>query len=115
VCVPLSRLAESVAAAQKDVAESGLVCCILGHIGDGNFHCSPLVMMDDPDEIARAHAFAERVVLRALTAIGGTCTGEHGIGQMSLIKHALARSTKHHEARQGASARATKRYGKLSN
>ena len=80
VCVPLSRLAESVVAAQKDVVESGLVCCILGHIGDGNFHCAPLVMMDDADEVSRARAFAERVVLRAL-AVGGTCTGEHGIGQ----------------------------------
>ena len=80
VCVPLSRLAESVVAAQKDVAESGLVCCILGHIGDGNFHCAPLVMMEDPEEVARAKAFAERVVLRALE-VGGTCTGEHGIGQ----------------------------------
>ncbi|SEH88251.1 FAD-linked oxidase C-terminal domain-containing protein [Tardiphaga sp. OK245] len=80
VCVPLSRLAESVVAAQKDVAESGLVCCILGHIGDGNFHCAPLVMMDDPEEVARARAFAERVVMRALE-VGGTCTGEHGIGQ----------------------------------
>lgn len=80
VCVPLSRLAECVVATKEDIVRSGIVCCILGHVGDGNFHAAPLVMMDDPDDVARARAFAERVVLRALD-MGGTCTGEHGIGQ----------------------------------
>jgi D-lactate dehydrogenase (cytochrome) len=80
VCVPLSRLAECVVATQEDIKRSGLICCILGHVGDGNFHAAPLVMMDDAEELARARAFAERVVIRALD-MGGTCTGEHGIGQ----------------------------------
>lgn len=80
VCVPLSRLAECVVATKQDVERSGLVCCILGHVGDGNFHAAPLVMMDDPEEVARAKAFAERIVMRALE-MGGTSTGEHGIGQ----------------------------------
>lgn len=80
VCVPISRLAECVTATKADVVRSGLTCCILGHVGDGNFHAAPLVMMDDSEEIERARAFADRIVLRALEC-GGTCTGEHGIGQ----------------------------------
>jgi D-lactate dehydrogenase (cytochrome) len=80
VCVPISRLAECVVATQHDIAASGLVACILGHVGDGNFHVALLVMMDDADEVARVRAFADRVVMRAIE-MGGTCTGEHGIGQ----------------------------------
>lgn len=80
VCVPISRLAECVVATKEDVIRSGLICCILGHVGDGNFHAAPLVMMDDKQEVAQARAFADRIVLRALEC-GGTCTGEHGIGQ----------------------------------
>ena len=49
-------------------------------MGDGNFHVSPLIDMDDPAEVAAAKAFSERLVERAL-AMEGTCTGEHGVGQ----------------------------------
>jgi D-lactate dehydrogenase (cytochrome) len=80
VCVPISRLAECVAATQQDIAATGLVAPIVGHVGDGNFHVSPLVMMEDMDEVARTHAFIDRLTERAL-AMEGTCTGEHGIGQ----------------------------------
>ena len=80
VCVPLSKLAEAVAATKADIEQTGIVCCLLGHVGDGNFHAAPLVMMDDEDEVARVKGFAERIVLRALK-LGGSCTGEHGIGQ----------------------------------
>jgi len=80
VCVPISRLAECVVATQQDIAATGLVAPVVGHVGDGNFHVSPLVMMEDADEIARAHAFIDRLTERAL-AMEGTCTGEHGIGQ----------------------------------
>ena len=48
--------------------------------GDGNFHVSPLVMMDDQDEVARAEDMIERLNMRTI-AMEGTCTGEHGIGQ----------------------------------
>src|SRR5882724_114378 len=104
VCVPLSRLAECVLETQKDIATSGLIAPIVGHVGDGNFHVSPLIDMDDPAEVAAAKAFSERLVQRAL-AMEGTCTGEHGVGQgkmkylkaehgealgvMRSIKHAL--------------------------
>ena len=80
VCVPISRLAECVTATQHDIAESHLVAPILGHVGDGNFHLTLLVDLDDRDELARAKALCERLVERAL-AMEGTCTGEHGVGQ----------------------------------
>ncbi len=80
VCVPISRLAECVTATQRDIADSGLVAPILGHVGDGNFHLTLLVDMEDRDEVARAKDLCERLVERAL-AMEGTCTGEHGVGQ----------------------------------
>jgi len=80
VCVPISRLAECVAATVDDIAESGLVAPIVGHVGDGNFHVSLVVDMSDRDEIARGEAFIDRLNLRAIE-MDGTCTGEHGIGQ----------------------------------
>jgi D-lactate dehydrogenase (cytochrome) len=83
VCVPISRLADCVEQTQRDIAEAGLVAPIVGHVGDGNFHVSPLVDMDDPADIARAEAFSSRLVRRAL-AMDGTCTGEHGVGQKKI-------------------------------
>jgi D-lactate dehydrogenase (cytochrome) len=80
VCVPISRLAVCVAETKADVAESGLVAPIVGHVGDGNFHVMPLIDFNDPGEVARGYAFIDRLVERAL-AHGGTSTGEHGIGQ----------------------------------
>ena len=59
---------------------SGLVAPILGHVGDGNFHLTLLVDMDDAAEVKVAKDFCERLVERAL-AMDGTCTGEHGVGQ----------------------------------
>jgi D-lactate dehydrogenase (cytochrome) len=80
VCVPISRLAESVTQSQRDVKESRLLAPIVGHVGDGNFHMLLLIDHTDADEVERAKAFLERLVDRAL-AMDGTCTGEHGIGQ----------------------------------
>jgi D-lactate dehydrogenase (cytochrome) len=80
VCVPISRLAECVGATQRDVADSKLLAPIVGHVGDGNFHLSLMVDLDDNEEVARAKALLERLVERAL-AMDGTCTGEHGVGQ----------------------------------
>nr|WP_276562366.1 FAD-linked oxidase C-terminal domain-containing protein [Hoeflea prorocentri] len=79
-CVPISHLAESIKAAQNDLAELGLPGTIVGHVGDGNFHV--LIGIDplDPDETAKAHKLLEQISERAIK-VGGTCTGEHGIGQ----------------------------------
>jgi D-lactate dehydrogenase (cytochrome) len=83
VCVPISRLADCVEETQRDILSCGIMAPIVGHVGDGNFHCSPLVDMDDPADIERAKAFSSRLVRRAL-AMDGTCTGEHGVGQMKI-------------------------------
>jgi len=80
VCVPISQLAECVEETKRDIAEMGLIAPIAGHVGDGNFHTQPLVDLNDPDEVARVQGFIDRLVKRAL-AMGGTCTGEHGVGQ----------------------------------
>ena len=79
-CVPISRLAECVAATADDIAVSGLVAPIVGHVGDGNFHVTLLVDVNDRNEIAKAEAFIDRLNVRAIE-MDGTCTGEHGIGQ----------------------------------
>jgi D-lactate dehydrogenase (cytochrome) len=79
VCVPVSRLAECLIATKRDIAQSGLMAPIVGHVGDGNFHALILIDPDSPDEIARAQALHRRMVLRALE-LDGTSTGEHGIG-----------------------------------
>ncbi|MDX1514094.1 MAG: FAD-linked oxidase C-terminal domain-containing protein [Gammaproteobacteria bacterium] len=79
VCVPISRLAECISETRKDIDESGIVTPIVGHVGDGNFHLVFVVDPDDEEEMERAKAVNERMVIRALD-MGGTCTGEHGIG-----------------------------------
>ncbi|PNJ61847.1 probable D-lactate dehydrogenase, mitochondrial isoform X3 [Pongo abelii] len=79
VCVPISRLPEIVVQTKEDLNASGLTGSIVGHVGDGNFHCILLVNPDDTEELGRVKAFAEQLGRRAL-ALHGTCTGEHGIG-----------------------------------
>ena len=93
VCVPISRLAECVMATRRDLDESRLLAPIVGHVGDGNFHCSVLVDPDDPAERAAAEAFSERLAMRAIE-MDGTCTGEHGIGQgkMGYLRRELGAS-----------------------
>jgi len=79
-CVPVSQLADCVTRAQEKAAELDLIAPVVGHVGDGNFHTLPLVMMDDPAEVARAREFVSWLNDLAIS-MGGTCTGEHGIGQ----------------------------------
>jgi len=80
VCVPISALAACVTATREDIDRLGLLAPIVGHVGDGNFHVMPLIEPSDPEERRRVQAFLDRLVERAL-ACGGTCTGEHGVGQ----------------------------------
>jgi len=83
LCVPISKLAQAVTETRADIAASGLAGPILGHVGDGNFHAILLVAPDDPAEMQTAlglsHAMAERGL-----RLGGTVTGEHGIGMGKL-------------------------------
>lgn len=81
ICVPISKLAECIRETQADIdAHCDLQTFIVGHIGDGNFHCAFLVDRDNSDEYAQVKALCDRLVTRALE-MGGTCTGEHGIGR----------------------------------
>ena len=107
VCVPVSRLAQCIADTKRDIDETGLFAPIIGHVGDGNFHVTFFI---DPkaenaeEELETARDVNRRMVARAI-AMGGTCTGEHGVGYgkaeflrlehgdaldvMKAIKHAL--------------------------
>lgn len=79
VCVPISQLAEAVEETRADIAASGVPGPILGHVGDGNFHAILLVRPGDAAEISVATGLAGRMAERALR-LGGTITGEHGVG-----------------------------------
>ncbi|MDF1802747.1 FAD-binding oxidoreductase [Thalassovita sp.] len=79
ICVPISRLAEAVNETRADIAASPITGPILGHVGDGNFHSILLFDQDNPTEVKAAEDLSHRMVQRAL-AMGGTATGEHGIG-----------------------------------
>jgi len=78
-CVPISRLADCVLESKADADATGLVAPIVGHVGDGNFHLTVLFDPASKAERAAAEGLAKRVSMRAI-AMGGTCTGEHGIG-----------------------------------
>lgn len=78
-CVPISRLAECVVETEEDLRGSPLLCPIVGHVGDGNFHVCMLIDPAKPEELVEAERLNERIVARALR-MGGTCTGEHGVG-----------------------------------
>jgi D-lactate dehydrogenase (cytochrome) len=80
VCVPISALAACVSATRQDIDALGLLAPIVGHVGDGNFHVLPLIDPADPEERRKVQAFLDRLIERTL-GFGGTCTGEHGIGQ----------------------------------
>jgi D-lactate dehydrogenase (cytochrome) len=104
VCVPISRLAECVVETAQECRGASFPICLVGHAGDGNFHLMYLLNPDDPAEVAEARRLNDQLVRRAL-AMGGTCTGEHGVGYgkikymeaehgpaldvMRTIKHAL--------------------------
>ena len=104
-CVPISKLAVSINESIAEAEAAGLPYWVVGHVGDGNFHLSYLLDPNDPMETATAERLSEQMVRRAIR-LGGTCSGEHGIGlhkigylveeagagaveQMRLIKRAL--------------------------
>lgn len=88
VCVPISRLAECITATNADIQALGLIAPIVGHVGDGNFHCIVLVDKADANAHKALQAFTDRLADRAIM-MDGTCTGEHGVGQgkMSLLEN----------------------------
>ena len=105
VCVPISKLAEAIDAAEQKALEMGLIAPVVAHAGDGNFHSSLMIDAADEDELTQAKAFVSWLNDMAIS-MECTCTGEHGIGQgkkpyltkelgqeavnvMAAIKHAL--------------------------
>ena len=88
VCVPISNLAECILETQKDIVANGLYAPIVGHVGDGNFHLTMMVDPNDPTYLPRAEGLNDRMIARAQN-LGGTCTGEHGVG-IGKIKYLYA-------------------------
>ena len=78
-CVPISCLAESINESVAEAEAAGLPYWVVGHVGDGNFHLSYLLDPNDAAEAATAERLSVQMVRRAIR-LGGTCTGEHGIG-----------------------------------
>jgi len=78
-CVPISHLADALLDSVTEAQQSGLTYFLVGHVGDGNFHMGYLIDPDKPEERELAETLNQQLVRRAL-ALGGTCTGEHGIG-----------------------------------
>lgn len=79
VAVPISELADAVIYAREELDKLQIPGGVLGHVGDGNFHSIVMIDLNNEDEVQKAKAFNEKIVLYALER-GGTCTGEHGVG-----------------------------------
>lgn len=83
VCVPISQISKLVVAVEKIAAESGLLIGIFGHAGDGNMH--PTIVYDHGDSAAEARAIqAFNAIIKVAQELGGTASGEHGIGSIKL-------------------------------
>lgn len=82
-CVPISRLADCILETEADFARAGIVAPIVGHVGDGNFHAIAIMDSDNSVQSRAVEELIGRLVTRAL-AMGGTSTGEHGIGEGKL-------------------------------
>ena len=79
VCVPISRLADCILETKADNAAAPFPVALVGHAGDGNFHLLYVLDPESAEELDHARRLNERLVYRALE-MGGTCSGEHGIG-----------------------------------
>jgi D-lactate dehydrogenase (cytochrome) len=79
VCVPISRLSECILATKQEHAHAPFPVTLVGHVGDGNFHMIYMVDPQNASELQAAHRLSDAMVQRALS-LGGTCSGEHGIG-----------------------------------
>jgi glycolate dehydrogenase FAD-linked subunit len=83
VCVPRTRLAELIERIEAVSAACGLTIGVVGHAGDGNFHPNVVFDADDPDQVAAAQrAFDE--IMEISLELGGTITGEHGVGILKM-------------------------------
>ena len=78
-CVPISKLAEAILETKAEIDESGLIAPMVGHVGDGNFHLAIMIDPSDPAELKAAEQLSHSVAERSIR-MGGTVTGEHGVG-----------------------------------
>ncbi|MCM2398044.1 FAD-binding protein [Rhizobium sp. S95] len=104
VCVPVSELGSCILYTRELLKECKVPAAILGHVGDGNYHVAFAVDPSNKEEMAEVAAINKQMVKRAIS-VGGTCTGEHGVGTgkiaymreehgdavdfMALLKHAI--------------------------
>ncbi|PLW55023.1 hypothetical protein PCANC_02484 [Puccinia coronata f. sp. avenae] len=92
VCVPLSHLPRLIADTKADIHARNLKATMLGHVGDGNFHC--ILLFNDHHELAQVRQCVHQMV-RLAQDLDGTCTGEHGvgIGKMMHLEYELGKGT----------------------
>ena len=79
VCVPVTALAEAIARTRHELRDCSIPAPLFGHVGDGNFHVVFPILPGDAEELAEVQSISDRIANHAL-ALGGTTTGEHGIG-----------------------------------
>ncbi|MGB3072386.1 MAG: FAD-linked oxidase C-terminal domain-containing protein [Ottowia sp.] len=98
--IPRKRLADILLAIQGLEKKYGLRCCNVFHAGDGNLH--PLILFDanDPDQLHRAEQFGADI-LETSVAMGGTVTGEHGVGVEKLNSMCVQFSAEENEQMLG--------------
>ena len=79
VCVPISKLVECIKFTEEKIKERGLQAPIVGHAGDGNFHCTVLYDPENKKDHKTIREFSNELINKTLE-LDGTITGEHGIG-----------------------------------
>jgi len=79
VCVPISQLAESMTRTKQLLKSTNIPAPVYGHVGDGNYHVVFVIEAGNSDELEEVQALSQRFIEDALS-LGGTCSGEHGIG-----------------------------------
>jgi D-lactate dehydrogenase (cytochrome) len=79
-CVPLSQFSDVLVATASDVKKFGVVGPCFGHAGDGNFHCIMPMTEDDSKDYKDAVFQVNENLIERVISVGGTCTGEHGVG-----------------------------------
>lgn len=79
VCVPISALSDSIRHTRKLLEKTNIPTVIVGHVGDGNYHVLFVMDPSSPQEAAEVAAINKEIVHYAIS-VGGTCTGEHGVG-----------------------------------
>ena len=79
VCVPITELAKCIMESKEKLISMNLLAPLVGHVGDGNFHLLYLIDKNDKEQLLKAKEHNKWMVEKAIN-LGGTCTGEHGVG-----------------------------------